>query len=69
VNGGGEPSGLSVSFVALFLGAVAMANPGIRRDFDLSSPTQSGVKGLRDGPKVLLCRSAMRHETFEIESS
>jgi hypothetical protein len=26
------------------------------------------LKGLRDVTKVSLCRSAMRHETFEIES-
>src|SRR6516162_8490334 len=42
---------------------------GSERDLALSSPTQSGVKGLRNAQKVLLCRTATRRETFEIEGA
>jgi hypothetical protein len=36
---------------------------------NLSSSTQTGVEGLLDEPKGLICRSATRHETFEIDSA
>jgi len=32
----------------------------------LSNPTQTALKGLRDGLKISACRSAMRRDMFEI---
>jgi hypothetical protein len=42
----------------LFFGA-AMAIPD-ERMVVLSNPTQTAMKGLREAPKISLCRSAMR---------
>jgi hypothetical protein len=36
---------------------------------NLSSSTQTDVEGLLLDPKGLICRSALRHEIFEIDSA
>jgi hypothetical protein len=36
---------------------------------NLSSSTQTGVEGLLDEAKGRICRSAVRHEIFEIDSA
>jgi hypothetical protein len=47
-----------------------MAFPAEEREWSaLSNPTQTAVKGLLDPAKISLCRTAMRHETFEIDSA
>jgi hypothetical protein len=44
-----------------------MAIPDERDGPALSIPTQTAVKGLRALKKILLCRSAMRRDIFEID--
>jgi hypothetical protein len=43
-----------------------MAISGIGERIVLSNPTQTALKGLRDGTKISTCRSAMRRDIFEI---